>query len=88
MSDNKPDLSTLLTDESFVGWLRVASSTAEAKAWQQWYDECENHRELTNKAKKLLRMPFKTPVVLPEEVVGEIERFEKQFLRLTKRPDS
>lgn len=88
MSDDKPDLSTLLNDESFVGWLRGTSSTAEAKTWQQWHDESDHCQSLTSKAKKLLQMPFKTPEVTPGEVKKEIERFDEQFLRLINKPDS
>ena len=84
MKDRKKDFSALINNESFLRWLRGNSSELETSKWQKWYSESVYNQELTQKAKKIISMPFKNPSISTEEVEMALKRFNEHFLRLVK----
>lgn len=87
MKDKKKKLSALINNESFLRWLRGTSSPEEANKWRKWYSESIYNQKLTQKAKKIISMPFENPTVSVEELDSELERFDEHFLRLIKVKD-
>lgn len=87
MNDKRKKISALINNESFLSWLRGTSSPEEAIKWSRWHSESIYNQKLTQKAKKIISMPFENPTVSIEEVDSELERFDKHFLRLIKVKD-
>lgn len=88
MTKNKSTLSTLLNNETYIKWLRGTCTAADSKAWQQWYKESKEHRQLTERAIKLLNMPFKNSGVNTRDIQQQVKRFEKKFMHLYKKQDT
>lgn len=88
MTQKEFDITELLNNDSFISWLKGTSTTKETITWQQWHDAKPENRQLTMKARKIVHMPFNNEYISADEIRREVQKFDKRFMRLIKKPGS
>ncbi|MDR8392780.1 FecR domain-containing protein [Aliifodinibius sp. S!AR15-10] len=58
MSKSDQQLAELISDESFVRWIKGTASTREQQRWDSWEKEDPAHRELKTKAEMFYQVPL------------------------------
>lgn len=58
MEPSNKHLADLISDESFVRWVKGQATTEEQEHWNKWLRNDQNNRLLLRRAQKLYRLPF------------------------------
>lgn len=80
MTTKNLTLEKLLNSESFIRWVKGEAAAEEKREWDRWLLKSLEHRRLTQRARRILNMPFLT---LPEEN-DELEQLRRLYKKITK----
>ncbi|MCW9705319.1 FecR family protein [Fodinibius salsisoli] len=73
MPDTK--IEKLLTNDSFVRWIKGKSSVAEAAYWENWMSEHKEREKIVHQAEELIRLTRSDELTVPD-VQAELKKFE------------
>lgn len=79
MDSFNKQLIELLTNDSFVRWIRDQADAVEAEHWERWELESGEKALLASVARKIVRMPFRREV--RPDVQVELTRLQKTIAR-------